>query len=160
MKKSLAIAVGAVVLLASGMPLAQDVKGPAANPGAAAAQSGARMAMGGPMGQMDEHMKKMQALHDKMMSAGTPEERQKVMDEQRKEMQAGMAIMNQMIPGGGMMGNMGDGMMGQKGKRTDATSQMHMMQKRMDMMQMMMQTMMDQQGMMAGPRAPDSAPRR
>jgi len=78
------------------------------------------------------------------------------MDEQRKEMQLGMAMMKQMMPGGGMIGNMG-GMMGQKGKPADATSQMHMMQKRMDMMQMMMQTMMDQQGMMAGPRNPDAA---
>ena len=160
MKKSLAIAVGTVVLLAAGMPLAQDVKAPASNPGAAATQSGSLMAMGSPMGQMDEYIKKMQALHDKMMSAGTPEERQKVMDEQRKEMQSGMAMMNQMMPGGGMMGNMGGGMMGQKGKPADATSQMHMMQKRMDMMQMMMQTMMDQQGMMAGPRNPDAAPKK
>ena len=31
---------------------------------------------------------------------------------------------------------------------------MQMMQKRIDMMQMMMQSMMDQQGMMAGPRVP------
>ena len=56
------------------------------------------------MGQMDEHMKKMQALHEKMASATTPEERQKVMDEQRKEMQSGMGMMNQMMQGGGMMG--------------------------------------------------------
>jgi hypothetical protein len=47
-----------------------------------------------------------------------------------------------------MMGGMGTGMMGQKGKPADASAQMQMMQKRMDMMQMMMQTMMDQQGMM------------
>lgn len=160
MKKSLAIAIGTVVLLVAGMPLAQDVKAPASNPGSAATQSGSPMAMGSPRGQMDEHMKKMQALHDKMMSAGTPEERRKVMDEQRKEMQSGMAMMNQMMPGGGMMGNMGGGMMGQKGQPADATSQMQMMQKRMDMMQMMMQTMMDQQGMMAGPRNPDAVPKK
>jgi hypothetical protein len=35
---------------------------------------------------------------------------------------------------------------------------MQMMQKRMDMMQMMMQTMMDQEGMMAGPRSMGAAP--
>ena len=160
MKKSLAIVVGTTVLLTAGLPLAQEVKAPASNPGAAATQSGSPMAMGSQMGQMDEHMKKMQALHDKMMSAGTPEERQKVMDEQRKELQSGMAMMNQMMPGGGMMGSTGGGMMGQKGKPADATSQMQMMQKRMDMMQMMMQTMMDQQGMMAGPRSPDAAPKK
>ena len=105
-------------------------------------------------------MKKMQALHDKMMSAATPEERQKVMDEQRKEMQSDMAMMNQMMPGVGMMGSMGGGMMGQKGKPADATSQMQMMQKRMDMMQMMMQSMMDQHGMMAGPWGLDAAPKK
>jgi hypothetical protein len=156
MKESFAIAVGTVVLLAAGMPLAQDVKGLASNPGAAATRSGSLMAMR----QMDEYVRKMQALHNKMMNAGTPEERQKVMDEQRKEMQSGMAMMNKTMPGGGMMGNMGGGMMGQKGIRPDATSQMHMMQKRMDMMQMMMQTMMDQQGMMAGPRNLDAAPKK
>jgi hypothetical protein len=152
MKKSLAIAVGTVVMLAAGMPLAQDAKAPASNPKATTMQSGSSTNMGSQMGQMDEHMKKMQALHDKMTSASTPEERQKVMDEQRKEMQSGMAMMNPMMRGGGMTGNMGGGMMGQKGKPADATSQMQMMQKRMDMMQMMMQTMMDQQGMMAGPK--------
>jgi hypothetical protein len=39
------------------------------------------------MARMDEHMKKMQALHDRMMSAATPEERQSAMQEARKEMQ-------------------------------------------------------------------------
>lgn len=160
MKKSLAIAVGTVVLLAAGMPLAQDMKAPAPNPNAAATQSGSSMNMGSQMGQMDDHMKKMQALHDKMTSATTPEERQKVMDEQRKEMQAGMVMMNPMMQGGGKMGGMGTGMMGQKGKPADANVQMQMMQKRMDMMQMMMQTMMDQQGMMTGPKGLDAAPRK
>ena len=37
---------------------------------------------------------------------------------------------------------------------------MQMMQKRMDMMEMMMQTMMDQQGMMAGPTGLDSVPKK
>jgi hypothetical protein len=160
MKKSLAIAVGTVVLLAAGMPLAQDAKTPGSKPNATATQSGSPMAMGGQMGQMDDHMKTMQALHDKMTSATTPEERQKVMDEQRKEMQGGMAMMNQMMQSGAMMGGMGAGMMGQKGKPTDANAQMQMMQKRMDMMQMMMQTMMDQQGMMAGPKSLDGAPKK
>lgn len=160
MKKSLAIAVGTVGLLAAGMPLAQDAKAPASNSNATAMQSGSSMKMGSQMGQMDERMKTMQALHDKMMSASTPEERQKVMDEQRKEMQGGMAMMNQMMQGGAMMGGMGTGTMAQKGKAPDANVQMQMMQKRMDMMQTMMQTMMDQQGMMAGPRSLDAAPKK
>ena len=115
-------------------------------------RSASSMNMGSQMGVMDEHMKQMQALHDKMMNAKTPEERQAVMEEQRKAMQAGMGTMHQMR-GGGMMGGMGGGMMGQKGKPADMPTQMQMMQKRMDMMQMMMQTMMDQQGMTGTPKA-------
>jgi hypothetical protein len=160
MKKSLAIAVGTVVLLAAGMPMAQDAKAPPSNPNTTGMQSGSAMNMSSQMGQMDEHMKKMQALHDKMTSATTPEERQKVMDEQRQEMQGGMAMMKPMMQGGAMMGGKGSGMMGQKGQPADTASQMQMMQKRMDMMQMMMQTMMDQQGMMAGPRSPDAPPKK
>ena len=159
MKKSLAIAVGTVVLFAAGMPMAQNAKAPVPTPSANTMQSGSSMNMGSQMGQMDEHMKKMQTLHDRMMSATTPEERQKAMDEQRKEMQASMGMMNQM-QGGAMAGGMGAGMMGQKGKPADANAQMPMMQKRMDMMQMMMQTMMDQQGMMAGSKALDAAPKK
>jgi hypothetical protein len=122
-------------------------------------QSGSSMSMGGQMGRMDDHMKKMQALHEKMTSAASPEERQKLMDEQRKEMQSGMALMAPMMQGG-MMGGMGAGTMGgQKGKPADANMQMQMMQKRMDMMQMMMQTMMDQQGAMAGPKPMAAAPK-
>ena len=104
-----------------------------------------------PMGQMDEHTKNMQALHERMMNATTPEERKKVMDEQRKEMQGSMAMMGQMMQGGAMTGGMGAGMMGQRGKPADTGAQMQMMQKRMDMMQMMMQSMMDQQGMTTSP---------
>jgi hypothetical protein len=99
------------------------------------------MAAQSPMGQMDERMKRMQIMHEKVMSATTPEERQKLMDEQRKEMQSSMAMMNQAMSGGAMMGG---GMTGPKGKPADTASQMQVMQKRMDMMQMMMQTMMDQ----------------
>ena len=98
-------------------------------------------------------MQMMQALHEKMTSATTPEARQNVMDKQQEEMQACMGMMSQMQRGG-MMGGMGGGMMAQKGMPADANPQMQMMQKRMDMMEMMMQTMMDQQGMMASPKVP------
>jgi hypothetical protein len=159
MKRSLAIAVGTVFVLAAGASLAQDAKAPMSKPGAMAPQSASSMSMDNPMGQMDEHMKKMQALHERMASAATPEERQKAMDEQRTEMQACMGMMTQMH-GGGMMGGMGGAAMTQKGKPADQKAQMQMMEKRMDMMQMMMQTMMDQQGMMAGPRSLDAAPKK
>ena len=149
MKKSLVFAVGAVVLLAAGAPWAQDSKAQVPNTTAAVPSSGSSMDMSG---QMDEHMQMMKALHEKMMSASTPEARHIVMERQREEMQGCMATINQMKQGGGMMGNMGGGMMEQKGAAADAAPQMRMMQKRMDMMEMMMQAMMDQQGMMSGTR--------
>lgn len=89
------------------------------------------------MQQMDEMMKKMQDMHDKMMTAKTPEERQKLMDEHRKLMQDGMVMMKSMGgQGSSMMNGTGAGgmMMG-----PDA------MEKRMDMMQMMMEMMMDRE---------------
>ena len=159
MKRSFTIAVGAAALLAAGTPLAQDAKAPASKPGAATRPSGPSMSMGSQMVQMDEHMRKMPALHDKLMDATTPEERQKAMEEQRREMQSGMAMMNQMMPGGAMPGDMGGGRMGPQGEPADANAKMQMMQKRMDMMQMMMQTMLDQEGMMAGARSSGTAPK-
>jgi hypothetical protein len=110
------------------------------------------------MGQMDEHMKRMQALHEKMASATTPEARQKLMNDQRLEMQHAMAMMQGMSHGGPMMGGagMGTGMAGQKSKPADQKTQMQMMERRMDMMQMMMQTMLDQQGVSGS--APMQAP--
>ncbi len=81
-------------------------------------------------GQADQ-MKAMQAMHDKMMAAKTPEERNALMTEQMKLMQDGM----------GMMGRMGPGAMG--GMPGDMEARQGMMEQRMDMMQSMMQMMMD-----------------
>jgi hypothetical protein len=159
MRNTFAIAVGAAVLLAAGMPLAQSTKAPVSNPSPTTMQTGSSMNVGSQLEQMDEHMRKMQTLHEKMTSATSHEERQKLMDEQRSELQACMAMMTPMMQGGGMMGGMGGGTLGQKGKPADANMQMQMMQKRMDMMQMMMQTMMDQQGMMTGPKPMPAAPK-
>ena len=159
MKKSLAIAVGTVVLLAGGVPLAQNVKAPVSSPAAMAPQSGAPMSMGSQMAQMDEHMQMMKALHERLLGATTPEARKIVMDKQREEMQACMGMMKQMHEGE-MMGGMGGGMMAQKGAPAEAAAPMQMMQKRMDMMEMMMQTMMDQQGMMTSPKGLDAAPKK
>ena len=154
MNKPLIAILGMAALLTVGATLAQDAKAPAQAPKASqpATATDAKAQMAG----MDEHMKKMQGLHDKMMSATTPEERQKAMEEARKEMQASMATMQPMMQGGGMMGG---GMMGQKGA-PNVNAQMQMMEKRMDMMQMMMQMMMDQQGMMGSPKAPGTAPQK
>ena len=157
MNKALIAILGMATVLAVGTSLAQEAKPPTQSPKAAQAASG--MDVKGQMAKMDEHMKKMQALHEKMMSATTPEERQKAMEDARKEMQEGMSVMQPMMQGG-MMGGMGGGMMAHKGA-PDASTQMQMMDKRMDMMQMMMQMMMDQQGMMmGGAQGPGMAPKK
>jgi hypothetical protein len=81
--------------------------------------------------QTDMQMKSMQEMHEKMMAAKTPEERQALMTEHMKSMQGGMAMMGQMkapdAKGGGK--SMSPEVMG----------------KRMDMMEMMMQMMMDRE---------------
>ena len=81
--------------------------------------------------QMDMQMKSMQEMHEKMMAAKTPEERQALMTEHMKSMQGGMAMMGRMkapdAKGGGK------------------SMSPEMMNKRMDMMEMMMQMMMDRE---------------
>jgi hypothetical protein len=109
---------------------------------------------------MDEHMQMMKTLHEKMASATTPEARQILMDKQHAEMQDCMAMMNDMKKGDGKMGAVGGGMMEQKAMPSDANAQMQMIQKRMDMMEMMMQTMMDRQGMMSGTKSADATPKK
>ncbi|MDO8733521.1 MAG: hypothetical protein Q7L55_13285 [Actinomycetota bacterium] len=81
------------------------------------------------MTMMDAQMKTMQGMHDKMMAAKTPEERNKLMAEHMKAMQDGMAMMDGMKGMQGMTGNMG--------------AHHQMMVKRMEMMQTMMKMMMD-----------------
>ena len=100
---------------------------------ATAATPGMGMGMGGSAampGQADQ-MKAMQTMHDKMVAAKTPEERNALMAEQMKLMQSGM----------GMMGRMGQGAMA--GKPGDMAARQGMMEQRMDMMQSMMQMMVD-----------------
>ena len=89
------------------------------------------------MAMMDAQMKTMKGMHDKMMSAKTPEERSKLMAEHMKSMQDGMKMMEGMSGTG--MGNM-KGMQGMTG---DMGARHQMMEKRMDMMQTMMKMMMD-----------------
>jgi hypothetical protein len=83
------------------------------------------------MERADAQMKSMRAMHDKMMAASTPEERDALMAEHMKAMQGGMEMMKGMEPQGmaGMQGN--------------ATARSQMMEKRMEMMDSMMQMMMD-----------------
>lgn len=90
---------------------------------------------------MDQHIKTMQAMHEKMLAAKSPEERQALMADHMKMMQDGMDMMKGMRDMGGMRDGkkMGDGM-----------SERHaMMEKKMEMMQAMMQMMMDRMSSMS-----------
>jgi len=129
----------------------------------AAQAAGMTMPTGGrgvPMARMDEQMKTMQAMHDKMMQAKTPEQRSALMAEHMTVMQDSMAMMSGMMGRGGMgamdgmkgkpaMGADKGGMPGMPGMQgkgpMDGDMGMHhqMLDKRMQMMQSMMQMMMD-----------------
>ena len=150
MKNRLPAVVLTAALLAA--PIASLAQQPAPDPhghDAKATSPTGTESSGQAMRTMDEHMKKMQSLHERMANASTPDERQKLMEEARKEMHEGMASMGPMMQGGAM----GARGMGGKAPSADAGTRMQMMEKRMDMMQMMMQMMMDRQESMV-PAAP------
>ncbi len=127
-----------------------------ASPGATSSATGspgmAQMNMGSPgsMAAMDPRMKTMQEMHQKMMDAKTPADRQALMADHMKAMQGGMAMMKGM-PGAGGMGTMGSpgsaapmtGMGDGKGKPADMAKRHQMMADHMAMMQMMMDMMAD-----------------
>ena len=83
---------------------------------------------------MDAQTKSMQAMHEKMMAAKTPEERNALMAEHMKSMQDGMKMMEGMAS---------PGMKGMSGMSGDMAAHHAMMEKRMGMMQTMMKMMMD-----------------
>src|ERR1035437_5767857 len=91
----------------------------------------------GKMAAMDSKMKTMQEMHQKMMSAKTPEEKKALMAEHMKTMQEGMTMMSMM--GGAGMGDM----QGQKPMPGNMKQRQQMLEKRMEMMETMMQMMMD-----------------
>lgn len=89
---------------------------------------------------MDEHIKRMREMHEKMMQARTPEERRALLSEHLKLMQEGVTMM------GGMRscGMMGHGGKSGKGPMAgDRAGHHDMMEKCMEMMQSMMQMMVD-----------------
>lgn len=101
---------------------------------------GAATAAAAPAG-YDQQMKMMQEMHRKMAEAKTSDERAVLMKDHMKTMKDGMAMMGQMrggVMGGGMA--MGDG-------KAPMPMDPAMMKRRMDMMEMMMQMMMDRDGM-------------
>ena len=86
------------------------------------------------MTRMDSQMKAMHEMHDKMMAAKTPAERDALTAEHMKIMQDGMTMMNGMSPGG--MGGTG-------AMKGDMAARHQAMEARMEMMQATMQMMMD-----------------
>ena len=104
------------------------------HPAGAASASASKATSGkaGPeMARMDTQMKAMREMHEKMMAAKAPDERDALMAGHMKAMRDGMAMMNGM-PAGGMSGMQGD-----------MAEHHRMMEKRMEMMQATMQMMMD-----------------
>ena len=109
----------------------QDPHHPAATVSAPTAKKPMSGKSDAAMARMDEQMKSMQAMHNKMMAAKSPEDRDALMPEQMKTMQDGMAMMNGMPS------------IGAAGMKGDMAAHHQMMEKRMEMMQSMMQMMMD-----------------
>lgn len=92
---------------------------------------------------MDTQMKTMREMHNRMMSAKTPSERNALMAGQMKIMQDGMTMMDGMSAGG-MAGSNRDMKGGIKGgMKGDMAEHHRKMEKRMEMMQAMLQMMMD-----------------
>ena len=88
-----------------------------------------------PLAAMEPRMKAMREMHERMMNAKTPEERNAMMADHMQAMQDGMRMMKGM----GGMGAMPD----PKGMPGDMARRQQMLEQRMDMMQMMMEMMMD-----------------
>ncbi len=86
---------------------------------------------------MDNKMKAMAEMHQKMMAAKTPEENKALMAEHMKTMQEGMKAM-------GMKGGEGMAVMPKKEPMAANMEERHRaMEKRLDMLEMMMQMAMD-----------------
>ena len=83
------------------------------------------------MARTDDQMKAMREMHDKMMAAKTPAERDALTAEHMKIMQDSMTMMNGMSPGG------------MRGMNSDMAARHQTMEARMEMMQATMQMMMD-----------------
>ena len=129
---SLALAIAAVV---ASTWAAQDDQLQGHHPAGAASAPASNSMSNKPspdMARMDTQMKAMREMHDKMMAAKTPEERNALMADHMKAMQEGM----------GMMKGMG-GMTGPRSPPTDMTQRQTMMEQRMDIMQTMMEMMVD-----------------
>ena len=86
---------------------------------------------------MDSKMKTMHAIHEQMLSAKTPQERNALMAAHMNAMREGMESINMMGPDG--MGPM----QGEKHFPRNPSERQQMMEKRMEMMELMMRMAMD-----------------
>ena len=125
-----------LVLFAAGAPswAAQHDQHKAHHPAGSASAAASKPMQGKPSLQialMDTQIKAMEAMHDKMMAAKTPEERNGLMAEHMQAMQDSMTMMNGMAA---------RGMGGQNG---DMAAHHQLRDKRMNMIQTTMQLMMD-----------------
>ena len=143
MKTSILVAAIVAGTLSAPIVLAQEKSAPA--------KPAMSKDMEGETGQMQEKMKAMQGQMDRIRATTDPKERQKLMQEHMQSMQDNMKTMRGM-GGPTMMGGQHGGMaMGdKKGGMKDGDMMKHhaMMEKRMDMMQMMMEQMMQHDQMM------------
>jgi len=118
--------------------------------GPPAGKPGTAMMDDNQMAQMQERMKTMQAQMERLHKTTDPAERRKLIQEHMQSMRDGMTMMRGM--GGPMMGMMGGGkgrgMMGGDPKQRE-----EMMERRMDMMHMMMEQMMQHQQVSQPPSA-------
>ena len=87
--------------------------------------------------EIDAMLASMQAMHDKMLAAKTYKERQALMAEHRKVMHEGFSMMRQLRGPRGGQGGMGPG--------PGAGMGPEMMGRRMEMMELMMQMMIDRE---------------
>ena len=137
---SRALVVMTLAAAAAGAPGLSSAQTPQKPPGSSAA---AMKGNAEHMAAMDAQMKAMREMHEKMVNAKTPEERNALMADHMKTLQGGMATMNMMGGAGmGAMGAMG-AMQGGKPMPGDMNQRQQMMEKRMDMMQSMLQMMVD-----------------
>lgn len=116
-------AAAAAALLLSGCAAVQGEHRHGAGPGAGPGAGAGRMAM------MDDKMKNMRGMHEKVMRAKTPEERRALMQDHMKSMREGMGMM--------------EGMSSMRCMEQSEAQCHEMMEKRMEMMQSMMQMMME-----------------
>lgn len=105
------------------------------------------------MSQMQQNMKTMQVQMERLRTTTDPTERQKLMQEHMQSMQENMKMMRNM-GGPMMMGSGQSGGMTAMGRQKDMAGgemmqRQAMMEKRMDMMQMMMEQMLQHDQAMA-----------